>query len=282
MKVGFIGAGKVGCSLGDYFVHNNIPVSGYCTRTQAQASETEKQTHKIFVTSIDKILTMSDVLFLTVPDDAISEVWEQLKTYPIQGKFICHCSGSLGSAVLSGIEETGAYGYSIHPMFPFKSKKTAYEDLSQALFSVEGNEEHMEEIMDLLSACPNHIVRLRSEDKPKYHAAAVFASNLAVGLINQAKELLKECGFDDESALKALKPLAVTNMNNIFEVGTCDALTGPVERHDINTVKKHLKALDQDKKETYSTLTKEIMKLAKMRHPEISYADMKQVLEEEK
>lgn len=282
MKIGFIGAGKVGCSLYDYFVHNNIPVTGCYTRTQAKVSGTEDQTQKIFVTSIDKILTMSDVLFLTVPDDAISTVWEQVKTYPIQGKFICHCSGSLGSAVLSGIEETGAYGYSIHPMFPFKSKKTAYEDLSQALFSVEGNEEHMDKIMDLLSVCPNKIVRLKSEDKPKYHAAAVFASNLAVGLINQAKELLNECGFDDEAALKALKPLAVTNMNNIFEVGTCDALTGPVERHDIEIVRKHLKALDQHQKETYSTLTKEIIKLAKMRHPEISYADMKHVLEEEK
>ena len=221
-------------------------------------------------------------MFLTVPDDAIAAVWELVKTYPIQGKFICHCSGSLGSAVLSGIEETGAYGYSIHPMFPFKSKKTAYEDLSQALFSVEGNEEHIEEIMDLLSACPNHIVRLKSEDKPKYHAAAVFASNLAVGLINQAKRLLMECGFDEDAALKALKPLTVTNMNNIFDVGTCDALTGPVERHDIKTVQKHLNALDQETKETYSALTKEIIKLAQMRHPDISYADMKHVLEEEK
>ena len=124
--------------------------------------------------------------------------------------------------------------------------------------------------------------RLKSEDKPKYHAAAVFASNLAVGLINQAKELLNECGFDDEAALNALKPLAVTNMNNIFDVGTCDALTGPVERHDIKTVQKHLNALDQETKETYSALTKEIIKLAQMRHPDISYADMKHVLEEEK
>ena len=113
--------------------------------------------------------------------------------------------------------------------------------------------------MDLLSACPNHIVRLKSEDKPKYHAAAVFASNLAVGLINQAKRLLMECGFDEDAALKALKPLTVTNMNNIFDVGTCDALTGPVERHDIKTVQKHLNALDQETKETYSALTKEII-----------------------
>mgnify|MGYP000016571197 CR=1 FL=1 len=66
MKVGFIGAGKVGCSLYDYFVHNNILVTGCYTRTQANVSGTEKQTQKIFTTSIDKILTKSDVLFLTV------------------------------------------------------------------------------------------------------------------------------------------------------------------------------------------------------------------------
>lgn len=101
-------------------------------------------------------------------------------------------------------------------------------------------------------------------------------------MINQAKELLNECGFDDEAALNALKPLAVTNMNNIFDVGTCDALTGPVERHDIKTVQKHLDAIDQEKKETYSALTKEIIKLAETRHPDVSYADMKHVLEEVK
>ena len=67
-------------------------------------------------------------------------------------------------------------------------------------------------------------MRLKSEDKPKYHAAAVFASNLAVGLINQAKRLLMECGFDEDAALKALKPLTVTNMNNIFDVGTSECL----------------------------------------------------------
>ena len=79
MKVGFIGAGKVGCSLYDYFVHNNIPITGCYTRTQAKVSGTEKQTQKIFTTSIDKILTKSDVLFLTVPDDAIAAVWELVK-----------------------------------------------------------------------------------------------------------------------------------------------------------------------------------------------------------
>lgn len=225
---------------------------------------------------------MCDVLFLTVPDDAVADVWEQVRAFPIQGKYICHCSGSLSSAVLSGIQETGAYGYSIHPMFPFKSKKTAYEDLRHALFTVEGDVRHKEEIKALLRRCGNPVVEIRQEDKVLYHAAAVFASNLMVGLMEEAVQMLIQCGFERQEAMAALKPLAVSNLENIFEAGTKNALTGPVERHDVQTVKKHLKVLKQDQKETYLSLTGEIIKIAEKRHPEISYADMKQVLEEER
>lgn len=281
MKVGFIGAGKVGCSLGDYFVRNGISVAGFYSRTQAKAggAGNNKRTH---VNSIDKLLTMCDVLFLTVPDDAISNVWEQIRTIPMKGKYICHCSGSLSSAVLSGIKEAGAYGYSVHPMFPFKSKETAYEDLKQALFTVEGDEEHIDDLVSLISSCGNPVVKISSDHKAAYHAASVFGSNLMIGLMNQATELLCQCGFKTEEAMKALKPLAMTNLYNFFEVGSVDALTGPVERHDIKTIEKHLEAFDTTQKETYRALTKEIIKIAEKKHPEVSYEDMKQILEEEK
>lgn len=275
MKVGFVGAGKVGCSLYNYFVRNKIAVTCCYTRTKAAGKSAQIR----YVTSLDAAVAESDVLFLTVPDDAISTAWEHVKSYPIQGKLICHCSGSLSATVFCGIEETGAYGYSVHPMFPFKSTETAYDDLAKAVFSIEGNEERIDAIMELLSMCPNRIVKLKSNDKTKYHAASVFASNLVVGLMNQATGLLKECGFSDKAALAALEPLAVANMKNIFDVGACEALTGPVERHDVETVKEHLRALDQEKKATYITVTREIIRLAEVRHPGRSYEDMKQVLE---
>ncbi|HJC81681.1 MAG TPA: DUF2520 domain-containing protein [Candidatus Anaerostipes avicola] len=281
-KVGFIGAGKVGCSLGDYFKRSGIEVAGYYSRTQAKEAGGAAAQDGTHIDSIDKLLTICDVLFLTVPDDAIADVWEQIRTFPIQGKYICHCSGSLSSTVLSGIRETGAYGYSIHPMFPFKSKKTAYEDLRHALFTVEGDSCHIQEVKALIRHCGNPVVEIHREDKPSYHAAAVFASNLMVGLMEEAVQLLMQCGFERKEAMAALKPLAVSNLENIFEAGTRDALTGPVERHDLQTVKKHLKVLGEDKKDTYISLTREIIKIAEDRHPEISYADMKQVLEEER
>ena len=76
--------------------------------------------------------------------------------------------------------------------------------------------------------------------KTKYHAAAVMASNLAVGLVGLAAELLKECGFSEESAYPALTPLFMGNAENMARLGIPEALTGPVVRGDLETVRGHI------------------------------------------
>lgn len=280
MKVGFIGAGKVGSSLGRYFSQNNIPISGYYSRTQSSGCEAARQCNTICVTSIDQLLTLSDVLFLTVPDDAILSVWNEMKHFPIKGKYICHCSGSLTSHILSGIEITESFGYSIHPIFPFQTKTTAYEALQQAIFTIEGDAAHQQPLLDLLHACPNRFIPIEADHKATYHAAAVFASNLVVSLFHQSFRMLMDCGFSEEEARIALKPLAFSNLENIFQNGPSAALTGPVERHDLKTIKKHLDVLSSDSRETYIALTKDLVTIAQQRHPSRSYADFEDVLEQ--
>lgn len=280
MKVGFIGAGKVGSSLSHYFFQNNISIAGFYSRTQSHGCEAARQCSSISVSSIDQLVTQSDVLFLTVPDDTIQTVWKQLKQFPIKGKYICHCSGSLTSNILSGIKETEAFGYSIHPIFPFQNKTTAYEALAQAIFTIEGDTTHQEPLLELLHSCPNRFIPIHTEHKVKYHAAAVFASNLVVSLFHQAFCMLVECGFQEEEARMALQPLAFSNLHNIFLEGPEKSLTGPVERHDLDTIKKHLGALSPDSREIYIALTKDLVSIAQNRHPQRSYADFKTVLEE--
>lgn len=281
MKVGFIGAGNVGSCLGQYFVHNNITVTGYYSRTKASAQEAASRINGQVFSSIDNLLTSSDVLFLTVPDGAIEAVWEQVRTRDIKGKFICHCSGSYSSTILSGSEDAGAYGYSIHPMFPFNRKTITYEDIHQAVFSVEGNAFHKETLLDLLTPCGNKFISIHSEDKTKYHAAAVFASNLMVGLMEESIQLLEECGFTRDDAYDALKPLATTNLDNIFKVGTKEALTGPVDRNDIDTVKNHLDVLEGRPRKVYQALTDEIIDIAANKHPHKSYEEMREGVRDE-
>ena len=65
-------------------------------------------------------------------------------------------------------------------------------------------------------------------------------SNHVVALIQESLSLMQECGFDEESALKALAPIMLGNMQHIVENGTVNSLTGPVERADVKLSLIHI------------------------------------------
>ena len=104
MNIGFIGAGKVGFSLGKYLTERNVRVTGYYSRNPDSSREAADFTNTRQYMNLRHLVEDSDVLFVAIPDSAIAPMWEQLKMLPIQNKIISHFSGSLSSAVFSDIE----------------------------------------------------------------------------------------------------------------------------------------------------------------------------------
>jgi predicted short-subunit dehydrogenase-like oxidoreductase (DUF2520 family) len=76
-----------------------------------------------------------------------------------------------------------------------------------------------------------------------YHAAAVFASNYVDALFGEAVALLESAGWSQKDAVRGLLHLAVGALDNIKRNGPVRALTGPIRRGDVETVRRHLKAL---------------------------------------
>ena len=135
MLAGFVGAGKVGFSLGKFMTENGIQVTGYYSRHQGSAQEAALFTSTKQYDSLMSLVQDSDALFLTVPDGMIPLVFTQLREYGLTGKQICHCSGAMTAReAFPGVADTGAYHYSIHPLFPVSSKYTAYRELPGAFF----------------------------------------------------------------------------------------------------------------------------------------------------
>ncbi len=64
----------------------------------------------------------------------------------------------------------------------------------------------------------------------------------------------KQIGIDEQTAQKALWPLITGSLGNIEHFGTQSALTGPIVRGDINTLKKHLEVLDLNLQPLYKQL----------------------------
>ena len=278
MRIGFVGAGKVGFSLGKYMSERNVCVSGYYSRELESARQASVFTQSKYYETLEEIIESSDALFLTVPDGAIENVWNSIKTYSLTGKFICHCSGVMTSAVFSEIDQMGAFGYSIHPLFAVHSKLQSYQEISQAFFTIEGSKEYIHYWQDFFENLGNPVRVIRSEQKVLYHSAAVFASNMVTGLFETGVHLLMECGFDRESGESALKPLFLHNCLSVSRVGAKDALTGPVERADEKTIQKHLAVLPEREREIYIRLSEVLTDIAKRKHPERDYGVLSQYL----
>lgn len=278
IRFGFIGAGKVGFSLGKYLKENNINVVGYYSRSEHSSKEATIFTNTKQFINLKDLIKNSDAIFITTSDGQIQEVWSEIKELPIKNKLICHCSGSISSEIFSNISKYGAYGYSIHPMFAISDKYNSYKDLSKAFITIEGHEKYKNYLKDLFYSLGNNVSIISSKNKPLYHAASVVVSNLVLGLINNGVKYLRECGFSQEMAINALYPLIGFNIKNIKEKGIIDSLTGPVERGDLSTVIKHCNVLEEKDMELYKLLSMNILEIAKLKNAQRNYEDLEKYL----
>ena len=146
--------------------------------------------------------------------------------------------------VCSGREERGAFGYSVHPLFAVPSKTETYQELHKSFFAIEGDSEHLAEMVALIADEDNVVQVIDAAEKVRYHAAAVLASNQVIALYQRACDELVRCGFTPENAEKALAPLFLGNAEHVAQDGVIASLTGPAERGDTATIQKHLDCLD--------------------------------------
>ena len=280
MKTGFIGAGKVGCSLGKYLSIRGITVTGYYDRDTKMAHEAAQFTGTAVYDTQEALIADSEVLFITVPDGLISKVFSEIKELSVRGKYICHCSGSISSKdAFPGIAETGAYGFSLHPLFAVSDRFGTYRELSDAFFTLEGDPERIGDMQQMLDRAEMKVRTIAPESKTRYHLAAVYSSNLMLALIEEGILLLRECGFEEEDARAALSPLIRGNVEHALEEGPVRALTGPVERGDISTIRRHLGTMSSEEDRSfYRMLSARLLPLAKAKNPDRDYSELEEFL----
>ena len=280
MKIGFIGAGKVGFTLGKYFREHGIEVTGYFSRSIQSASEAAEFTATNVYVRRDDLVAASDVLFFTLPDKEIEPAYRQVSALTIQGKIFCHCSGALSaSEAFPGIEKLSATGFSVHPLFAVSDKYNAYRELADVFFTLEGSAAGLDFIQAWLQQIGLQVKVISSEVKAKYHCAAALASNYVLGLLQFSQNLLLECGFAPQEAEKAIKPLFWGNAAHFLDNGLAAALTGPLERGDLSTLQRHLACLNPQQGQLYVLLARELLLTARHKHPQRNYASIVRFLE---
>ena len=66
----------------------------------------------------------------------------------------------------------------------------------------------------------------------------MFACNYLVALIEAALRAHEKAGIPREASLKALEPMVRETVDAIFDKGPAQALTGPISRGDVATVRR--------------------------------------------
>lgn len=279
MEIGIVGAGRVGCSIGKYLKEHGAAVAGYYSKSRESVEFAATFTNTAAFPSLGELVEAVSMIFITTPDDEIRPVWEKIAGQPIRGKIICHFSGSLSSVVFSGREQAGASGCSVHPMYAFSSKETSWQQLNQVLFTMEGDSHALNRVgLVLAQAGIRHFV-IDSAKKERYHAAASMVSNMMIGLYQMSIDMLQDCGFEEAAARLLVEPLVRNNIENLLATSPEQALTGPIERNDVETVRKHLAVLTEEEREVYTSLAQKLVETARRKNPDKEYGEILKVIE---
>lgn len=239
-----MGAGRVACALGVAFQAAGWPVTAVASRDATrQAHFVELVPDAQAVASAAAITDAVDLVFLTVPDDALGDVAASLRLYA--GQAAVHTSGALGSDVLEPVRAAGTSIGSFHPLVAFAEQAAAVTALRGATIAVEGDDELLEILARLATDIGAQPVRLPPSGKQAYHAAAVLAAGGFVGLLDGIAEVARGAGLDEAGALAIYAPLIRQSLANAETVGIERALTGPFVRGDAGTVRGHLEALSR-------------------------------------
>lgn len=273
MKMGIVGAGRMGWALAKLGRHFGDSVS-LCVDIDEEVAKSFAQSFECpWATSLEDAgiaehLMTLDALCLSVTDDAIAECVKALGNKLPHRCIVFHTSGVLSSSILKSALPQNACA-SLHPLAPCPLiSATDIENLTffrGLYFAAEGDEKALTLMRELVARLKGRLIAMIPQDKAKYHAAAVFASNYPLVLVNIAARLFADCGFEPNDAQNAAKSLFLRASHNLAQSSIREALTGPAKRGDTQTIDEHLKSLATEGvlKDLYTLLLDESYRLLK-------------------
>jgi predicted short-subunit dehydrogenase-like oxidoreductase (DUF2520 family) len=255
-RVFVIGAGRAGRALAHAMRVAGVDVVGLHGRREAEG-----------ITWGEWPASLGDasVVLVTVRDPELDGVLRELLLAPVAAEaVVLHASGSAEPPALDLLRTRGHAGGTFHPLLPLTDPTRATKQLEGAWIGIDGDERARAVSRDLAGRIGARVLEIPPGEKARYHAAAVIASNFPVVLLAMATRLLTTAGIDERSARGALRTLLSAAAENLAVMEPAKALTGPIARADVATVRGHLAALANEPEilELYRGLSREAIALA--------------------
>jgi predicted short-subunit dehydrogenase-like oxidoreductase (DUF2520 family) len=220
--LGFVGAGRVGKGLSLALSRAGYTVTGVASRSPGDAQQ---------------IVDASDIVFVTVPDDAISAVCESIRW---KNQSAVHCSGAAELSVLDGAKgQKGGF----HPLVMFADPEVAARNIAGAAIAVEAEEPLRTQLTQMVHALKARLLIIPPGARAAYHGGAHFAAAFVCASLAQGVDVWQRLGFAPEDSLAALTSLARGAIDAVSHSGPARAMAGSIARGDLETVERHVAAL---------------------------------------
>jgi predicted short-subunit dehydrogenase-like oxidoreductase (DUF2520 family) len=242
LRVGIIGAGRVGAVLGAALSaagHDVVAASGLSTASHLRAA---RLLPGVPLLPADQVVAAADLVVLAVPDDTLAGLVAGLAETGAwrAGQLAFHTSGAHGLAVLAPAERAGVLPLALHPAMTFTGAAEDADRLPGCPFGVTSVPAYRPVAETLVLEMGGEPFFVAEADRTLYHAALVTGANHLVTLVAEAADLLRTAGVAEPGRI--LAPLLTAALDNGLRRGD-RGLTGPVSRGDVGTVGRHLETL---------------------------------------
>src|SRR5271154_1602824 len=198
-----------------------------------------------------------EVVWFCVPDGAIASAAESLKeSLDWKGRIALHSSGALSSDELVELRRRGAAVASVHPLMTFVGGSRPA--LAGVPFAIEGDQKAVRAARAMVLDLRGRSFSIQKRHKAAYHAWGMFASPLVTALLAISERVAVAAGVRRKAARERMLPILRQTLANYAALGAPGAVSGPIARGDVDTVKKHLSVLRAipDAREVYTALAR--------------------------
>jgi predicted short-subunit dehydrogenase-like oxidoreductase (DUF2520 family) len=242
--LGFIGAGRVGTGLATGFARAGHDVVAVASRSLASAQALARRVSGARAGAPQEVADLADLVFITVPDDAIETVVSSVRWRA--GCACVHCSGAADLDTLEKAVADGALAGGFHPLHMFGEPGESPDALSGCAVALAGPEALVEKLERLARSLGARPLRLPEGGRALYHAAANFSGAFVIALMQETIALWKKLGIAEGDALAALLPLLRGTVDNVERLGAPGGLGSAVARGDVGTIRRHLEVLARE------------------------------------
>jgi predicted short-subunit dehydrogenase-like oxidoreductase (DUF2520 family) len=267
MKIGIIGAGKVGVALAYSFRQRGFSVVAVSSR-RAESLEAAKRylgPDPVYTIDNKEVALLADLVAVTTQDREIGNVAREVSELGdvLKGKTFFHTSGAHPALELSPLDGDGCSLGSFHPLQTFPDVDAGIAALPETYIFIEGDEEARTTLETLARSVGFDSVAIDSKNKVLYHLSAVFVCNLLTALLFSGEAIMERAEID----LKPFYPIIRATLKNIESKGPLASLTGPIVRGDAGTVASHLRAMEgmELHERVYKTLSLVAVEMAHQR-----------------